>query len=59
MKILLVGFGLIFIVLYLVMLYSLLVVSARSDKTMCQLMEKEWMESNETEYDYKIISEEE
>jgi hypothetical protein len=46
-----------FIVLYLVMLYSLLVVSARSDKTMCQLMEKEWMESNKAEYGYKKIIE--
>ena len=47
MKYLVIGLVLIFIALYLVMLYSLLIMSARSDEVMRQLMEKEWMEKNE------------
>ena len=46
MKYLVIGLVLIFIALYLVMLYSLLIMSARSDEVMRQLMEKEWMEKN-------------
>lgn len=59
MKIVLIGFVLLLIALYLVMLYSLLIMSARSDEVMRQLMEKEWMENNEAEKVYEIISEKE
>ena len=50
---------LIFIALYLVMLYSLLIMSARSDEVMRQLMEKEWMEKNEAEKVNGFIAEKE
>lgn len=49
MKYLVIGLVLMFIALYLVMLYSLLIMSARSDEVMRQLMEKEWMDKNEAE----------
>lgn len=48
MKYLVIGLVLILIAMYLVMLYSLLIMSARSDEVMRQLMEKEWMEKFET-----------
>lgn len=59
MKYLVIGLVLILIAMYLVMLYSLLIMSARSDEVMRQLMEKEWMENNEAEKVYEIISEKE
>lgn len=59
MKYLVIGLVLIFIALYLVMLYSLLIMSARSDEVMRQLMEKEWMEKNEAEKVNGFIAEKE
>lgn len=59
MKYLVIGLVLILIAIYLVMLYSLLIMSARSDEVMRQLMEKEWMENNETEKVNGFISEKE
>lgn len=59
MKYLVIGLVLILIAIYLVMLYSLLIMSARSDEVMRQLMEKEWMEKNEAEKVNGFISEKE
>lgn len=57
MKVLITGFVLIVIALYLVVLYSVMVVAARSDETMKKLMD-EWMERNDAQNVRKAISEE-